>query len=120
MFVVWEDFRRTGSASDRSQVDLYAQRVTPEGTIASGWPVDGLPLCTARGSRFIDDVLPDGVGGLFIELTSMTLAPETFWPPPPAVELLPPLLLLLLLPQAATTSAVAARSANTILLRATM
>jgi hypothetical protein len=55
---------------------------------------------------------------LFIELGSMTLAPDTFVPP---LELLPLLLLLLLsLPHAAMNNAIAASSASTILLRATM
>src|SRR5690349_4566665 len=57
------------------------------------------------------------LGGLFIEFGSMTFAPETLASPP-----LEPLLLLLLLslPHAAMNNAIAASSASTILLRATM
>ena len=39
-FVVWEDSRNGSS-------DIYAQHVTAAGEIAAGWPVDGVPLCTA-------------------------------------------------------------------------
>ncbi len=61
-FAVWEDYRRGGD-----QVDIYAQRITPEGKIAPGWPVDGLPVCVAPGLRTEIRVMPDGLGGLFIE-----------------------------------------------------
>ena len=65
-FVVWEDFRR-GSLYTRDQADLYAQRITPEGKPAPGWPVDGLQVCTASGDRTAVNVLADEAGGLFID-----------------------------------------------------
>jgi hypothetical protein len=68
VFVVWEDYRRGGWYND-SQTDIYAQRVTPAGEIAPGWPADGLPLCTFPGFRWTLAVMPDGLGGLFIAWT---------------------------------------------------
>src|SRR4051812_33250011 len=60
------------------------------------------------------------LGGLFIELASMTFAPLTVVPPPPP-DLPPPLPLLLelleLLPQALKMSAHAASALNAIRLR---
>ena len=58
-FVVWED--RRGSASD-----IYAQRVTSEGSIAAGWPADGRALCTATQDQVTPVLAPDGAGGVFV------------------------------------------------------
>lgn len=65
-FVVWEDFRRGSNPSDRTQTDLYAQRITGDGEVAAGWPVDGLVVCTAQGDRGAVVVMSDEAGGLFI------------------------------------------------------
>ena len=58
-FVVWVDYR-SGASS------LYAQRITSTGTIASGWPAGGVPLCVAAGDQRSPLVLPDGAGGVFV------------------------------------------------------
>src|SRR5437016_5794766 len=42
--VVWRDFRNLYPTGINS--DVYAQRVTAEGRIGSGWPTDGFPVCT--------------------------------------------------------------------------
>jgi len=61
--VAWVDHRggdSTGTA------DLYAQRVTHDGTIAPGWPVDGAPICTAPRDQLLPSIVPDGSGGALL------------------------------------------------------
>lgn len=65
VYVVWDD-RRRGIAFRDVQVDVYAQRILPDGAIAPGWPLDGLPVCTAPGSRGRTKVVPDAGGGAFL------------------------------------------------------
>jgi len=43
-YVAWEDSRNDGS-------DLYALHITGDGSLAAGWPADGLPLCTISGRQ---------------------------------------------------------------------
>lgn len=59
VFVVWLD-ERSGTAA------LYAQRLTAEGQVAPGWPVDGRLLCTAGDARPVDSyqAWADLLGGL--------------------------------------------------------
>jgi len=47
---------------------LYAQRITAAGTIASGWPADGLLLSTFEGSEIEHSptIISDGVGGAIV------------------------------------------------------
>jgi hypothetical protein len=59
LFVVWQD-NRAGA------LDLYAQRMTPAGAIAPGWPVNGLPICTAAGDQKNAVMALDGAGGFFV------------------------------------------------------
>lgn len=54
--VVWID-QRSGDA------DLYAQRITAAGTLAAGWPEDGLVVCSARGDQSSVALASDGAGG---------------------------------------------------------
>jgi hypothetical protein len=54
--LAWIDFR-AGSA------DLYAQRVTGAGTIASGWTGNGVAVCTAAGSQSDIVLCGDGAQG---------------------------------------------------------
>jgi len=55
--VVWVDTRSGES-------DLYAQRVTAAGAVASGWPLDGIPVCLARGFQDRLALTSDGFGGV--------------------------------------------------------
>jgi hypothetical protein len=57
--IVWQDHRG-------SDWDIYAQRVTPFGTIASGWPNNGVPVCTATGDQRDPTLVSDGAGGAII------------------------------------------------------
>ncbi|MFQ5599278.1 MAG: hypothetical protein ACE5G2_01850, partial [Candidatus Krumholzibacteriia bacterium] len=57
--VVWED-ERAGS------LDIYAQRITPAGVVATGWPADGVALCSAAGNQRNPRLVSDGVGGAIV------------------------------------------------------
>ena len=57
---LWID-RRANAGSG----DLYAQRVTGSGSIAPGWPVDGVAVCTAPDWQDGMQLAPDGAGGAF-------------------------------------------------------
>ena len=62
-FVSWHD-SRVHPVVDL--YDIYAQRVTANGTIAPGWPVDGLEICTASSSQLYPEIVSDGAGGAII------------------------------------------------------
>ncbi len=54
-FVAWDD-----------GVDVYAQHLSPDGSVASGWPVDGLPICIEAGFQSATGIVADGLGGAVI------------------------------------------------------
>ena len=58
-FVVWMDNRTAESAPD-----IYAQHITSSGVHATGWPSDGLALCTAARDQAFPRIVPDGTDGL--------------------------------------------------------
>lgn len=58
-FIAWQDTRLGPS-------DVYAQRLTASGGIATGWPADGLALCTAAGDQKSIVIAGDGAGGVFV------------------------------------------------------
>ncbi len=62
VYVAWQDDRNGGSSSS----DIYAQRVTPAGSLAPGWPGAGLRL----GLFAVDENHPacadDGAGDLYV------------------------------------------------------
>lgn len=60
--LTWMD-RRTQVATG---TDIYAQRLTALGAVAAGWPVNGLPVCTAAGNQDAAAAVPDGAGGAFV------------------------------------------------------
>src|SRR5262245_39373994 len=60
--IAWSDYRE-GSSTQR---DIYAQRITATGVIASGWPIDGLAVCTANFDQRRPKLCGDGGGGAFI------------------------------------------------------
>lgn len=64
VFCAWSDFRHV--ADGLTSVDVYVQRILADGSIAPGWAVDGVPATRAQGYQFVDSVLPDGVGGVFV------------------------------------------------------
>ena len=61
-FITWQDRRATYE-------DIYAQRVLADGTVAPGWPAQGLPVCTAAFNQSTPQITPDGAGGAIIGWT---------------------------------------------------
>jgi len=49
--------------------DIYVQRLTSSGAVASGWPVNGLIVCNATGSQTDAALLGDGAGGAIVAWT---------------------------------------------------
>lgn len=71
--VVWEDSRY--AVYPTLDNDLFAQRVRADGTIASGWPITGLPICLAPHMQTFHHVVSDGAGGAFIAWSDFRDAP---------------------------------------------
>jgi len=59
VIVPWSDWR--GSSGD-----LYAQRVTGAGSIAVGWPNNGLAVCALSGDQSDPVAVSDGLGGMIV------------------------------------------------------
>ena len=59
VIVTWQD-SRTGDW------DIYAQRITRTGAIATGWPAGGLGVALASNEQSSVCIAPDGVGGALI------------------------------------------------------
>ncbi len=73
-YVVW--------ASDRDGVgDIYLQRVTSSGTVASGWPAAGLAVCTAPGVQEEAGLISDGGSGVFVGWADFRAAAFNFLAP---------------------------------------
>lgn len=62
--IAWEDFRNGGSPAG-SRVDIYAQRLLADGSIAPGWAVNGVPVARPPGDQRVPVVAADGLGGAF-------------------------------------------------------
>jgi hypothetical protein len=58
--VAWQD-RRSGSNDD-----IYAQRVQADGTVAPGWPANGVAVCAAAFNQSIPQLVSDGAGGAIV------------------------------------------------------
>src|SRR5207245_2023719 len=55
----WQD-ARTDSG------DIYVQHLLSDGSLAPGWPENGLALCRAPGAQLAPSLAPDGAGGAFV------------------------------------------------------
>jgi hypothetical protein len=60
VLLAWHDVR---NAVDW---DVYVTRLTPQGTVAPGWPDQGLPICTLPENQTSPTVICDGAGGAFV------------------------------------------------------
>lgn len=60
--VVWMDNR----AFPTTRRDVYASRVTADGTLATGWTANGTPVCVAPGDQVAPVLASDGSGGAVI------------------------------------------------------
>jgi hypothetical protein len=64
VYLFWRDSRDYSTTG----YDVYAQHLSSSGTVASGWPADGLALCTLPGNQGgIYFVMPDDSGGAVFE-----------------------------------------------------
>jgi hypothetical protein len=59
LLVAWVDGR-----SGEADYDIYSQRITPEGSIVSGWPGNGAVVCAAPGNQLYPAVVSDGANGI--------------------------------------------------------
>lgn len=60
--IAWVDNRNYAS----SGADIYAQHLAAGGSLAPGWPADGLPLCRVPQFQGPPAICTDGVGGAFV------------------------------------------------------
>lgn len=65
-FVAWTDLRDYFNGTPIGRNDCYLQRVTAEGQIAPGWPVDGLAVGTGPGHQLPVALAPDDGDGVLI------------------------------------------------------
>src|SRR5262249_44291236 len=61
-FIAWSDSRQE-TPGDR---DVVLQHLCASGAVASGWPADGVPVCTASGDQFAQGIALDGAGGALV------------------------------------------------------
>ncbi len=60
-YVAWIDLREPTNG-----YDLYLQRVLGTGTIAAGWPDQGLPICIIPQQQVNPQLVADGNGGVIV------------------------------------------------------
>jgi hypothetical protein len=56
--VAWQDARG-------GEADIYVQHTDPAG-ILSGWPANGLAVCTASGEQIVPQIVSDAAGGAIV------------------------------------------------------
>src|SRR5262245_33348208 len=59
VFVAWSDHRL-------GNMNIYVNHVTSGAAIASGWPLDGVAVCTAPGDQIAPDAVGNGLGGIIV------------------------------------------------------
>ena len=59
-YLGWSDLRGLPGGGK----DVYVQRITAAGAISPGWPVGGLPICTATGTQGTPRLLSEPGGGV--------------------------------------------------------
>ncbi len=83
LLVAWCDQR--DAASER---DIYVQRLTGTGALATGWPLNGLRLCGAVGEQTTPAIVADGAGGAVVawadvrglaDCSSVACGTNVFW-----------------------------------------
>ena len=61
VIVCWDDARHNVGGKD-----IYAQRLTSAGALASGWTPDGVPVCNASGDQDVPHLVSDNASGAVI------------------------------------------------------
>lgn len=74
-FVTWYDLRNASAMSH----DLYIQRISSSGTVASGWAPNGVPVITAPGTQISSRTLADGAGGAYVTWNDEEVAPRSVY-----------------------------------------
>ncbi len=59
VFMAWQDFRNKRAG------DIYAQHITSTGAPASGWPLDGLAICSDSAEQSCPRIVSDGSDGAY-------------------------------------------------------
>ncbi len=75
MIVVWEDHRDSLATSS----DIYAQRVTSEGNVAAGWPVNGFAVCKLAGAQTVPMLVSDDAGGAIVTWRDLRATPPAIY-----------------------------------------
>ena len=57
--ITWRDYRN-------GNYDIYAQRIDADGSIHTGWTIDGMPVCTDARHQHSPQIISDGGGGAII------------------------------------------------------
>lgn len=71
ILVAWSDFRN-GTTSD-----IYALRVRADGSLAPGWPSDGIAVCVADSNQRTPAVASDGSGGAIVSWHDLRVGPAS-------------------------------------------
>jgi hypothetical protein len=74
-FVTWYDERNAAATLG----DNYIQHVQSDGTLAQGWPVNGLPVSLEPGGDYAAWPVLDGSGGLFVTWMAEVNTVNTVW-----------------------------------------
>jgi hypothetical protein len=61
VLLTWID-ERLEPAND----DVYVQRLTADGRVASGWSANGVAVCTLPKEQIVGDIVSDGAGGAIV------------------------------------------------------
>ena len=67
VLIAWFDYRDVLEGT--TGIDIYAQRILADGSIAPGWAVNGMPVTRAAGDQVRPVLLADGSGGAFVSWT---------------------------------------------------
>ncbi len=64
VILVFDDDRNRDAINSNS--DIYAQKVNSNGV--PQWAANGIPVCTAAEFQFVNDIKPDGAGGVIVSI----------------------------------------------------
>jgi hypothetical protein len=65
-FLTWEDGRAGRHIGPQPFTDVYAQHITRDGTLAPGWPTDGILVCATQGHQYESRIVTDGDQGAIV------------------------------------------------------
>ena len=71
-WIPWGDDRNAGTNGR----DIYVQRITGSGALATGWPAGGLAVCDATGNQIQPRLVADGADGAFVAWQDQRTSPD--------------------------------------------